>query len=426
MENQDRIIQKREIFNLLLSYFKNNTLDLSNENNINEIRQILTAILQLELEELGFTINPNISDGSPIQILITNDPNDTRHAYLEYPRKIDNKGNLIQIPPSITLNEFNLYHNLDNPNVDIRTFAVKQLIQTLLHELRHLEQHLTITYFVNSKDSLMYAKDYALQGVLGKPFVEDNYFSFFIENDADESAYYKYLEIMGEDDDIRNLQKIEAGKKILGQYCAKISNNNFEYDIELKEKDEVTTEILDDLICNKKIVDLIFLFPILQKEYNYDCTRKTPIQLVENMNYEINILMNNPNISGQLKQETLVNLQHMYFELIYKSIRRASSSEFNELILKSGDKNIIKLLNLIDTYFKNDMLKTQSILEQMDSALEVTRFNLPVQSRSQIKAGRALSYTDYQNKKNFIEATKNKIQTYDFPSAPSGNGPSDR
>lgn len=44
-----------------------------------------------------------------------------------------------------------------------------------------------------------------------------------------------------------------------------------------KEKDDVIIPIIDSIICERGLTDTLLMFPILQKEYNLDGSKKQPM-----------------------------------------------------------------------------------------------------------------------------------------------------
>ena len=93
------------------------------------------------------------------------------------------------------------------------------------------------------------------------------------------------------------------------------------------------------------------LFPILQKEYNLDGTKKSVVELVRNMKQEISDLTQ----SNSSNRETLIqDSKEMYYELIYRKLEKSSQKQLEEYTKKIGKTTFLQILQEIDQYFDKD------------------------------------------------------------------------
>ena len=291
MANLNNINKEEKYFiNRFLESFYNAPL---NSNTLTPVRDFIIYLADTEIQKL-YSVYP--SNENSILLNLINDSSDSRHGFLEY--KKDNNFNVNAI---ITFNENKIFENLSSLDREKRINSFKELCLTVFHEVRHLEQYLMIDN-ISSYSSNIFANEYAIQNVFGKPFIDKHYSFLFTENDANESACNTYLEIMGEDKDIENLKNLCSGKKILGKYSANLP------DLE---------EIMS---IDSRLTSLIDFYPVLQKEFDNNGIRKTTLTLIKNKNLEIIKLHSNPKLSTSEKEAQTKNLHELYFELLYKKL----------------------------------------------------------------------------------------------------------
>lgn len=370
MTKEEKIaIQKKEMTGCM-NYFKNNQLDFNDTKLLQKMQNSITRIFQVEIEELGYSYQPNRDDSQNtfgLEFI-----NDSKETFRGQCHNSDGKS-------SITYNIANLYSDLQSPDVDKRLLACKTLYKTVFHEIQHHRQYLMARTNVSSKDGLTYARDFALSRYLEKDWYSrdkktGNYDAYSIENNANEVGYRQYLETMGlSDKEITDLMNIEQGKFNIARYKANVNSwdgqSHYESD-GLQERDDVTVPILDDLICVRGRTEILKHYPILQKEYNLDGTKKSAIDLIKNMQKEIQDISQNQGFSNEDKAKLIRNGQEMYYELIYRQIEKSTPEQIAEIVKQIGKDESKELFGKISHYFQCEMEDRLGKSAEMASAQE--------------------------------------------------------
>ena len=370
MTKEEKIaIQKKEMTGCM-NYFKNNQLDFNDTKLLQKMQNSITRIFQVEIEELGYSYQPNRDDSQNtfgLEFI-----NDSKETFRGQCHNSDGKS-------SITYNIARLYSDLQSPDVDKRLLACKTLYKTVFHEIQHHRQYLMARTNVSSKEGLTYARDFALSGYLEKDWYSrdkktGNYDAYSIENNANEVGYRQYLETMGlSDKEITDLMNIEQGKFNIARYKANVNSwdgkSHYESD-GLQERDDVTVPILDDLICVRGRTEILKQYPILQKEYNLDGTKKSAIDLIKNMQKEIQDISQNQGFSNEDKAKLVRNGQEMYYELIYRQIKKSTPEQIAEIVKQIGKDESKELFGKISYYFQCEMEDRLGKSAKMASAQE--------------------------------------------------------
>lgn len=369
MTKEEKIAIQRDIINFIMRYFCNNRLDFNYTPLIEGMQKDITRIFQLEIEELGYSYQPDRDDSENTFILkFINDSKKTIRGQCSC-----KKGE-----PTIIYNIAHLYEDLQSPNKEERLLGCKELFKTVFHEIQHYRQYLMTQKNVSSKDAIRYARDFALMTYLEKDWYsfdrkKGNYGEYSIENNANAVGYKQYLEIMGYDEEINDLFEIKNGQFNISRYKANgvsTYDDQYTYNLGKKERDDITVSILDDLICNHGLTEILKTYPILQKEYNLDGTKKSASVLIKNMEKEIQEISNNKFLSKEDKRKLIKDAQEMYYELIYNQIEKSTQEEIAELASQIGKDKVKVLFGNIAYYFQCELENRLGISARMAAAKE--------------------------------------------------------
>lgn len=365
MTKKEKIAIQRQQMTEFMQYFEDNVLDFNDKEILKKLQDHITKVFQLEIQELGYIYDPSNEDSkNTFGLYFVNDDKDTRGGWQKAGRSWKD-GEIVQEKPTITYNIAHLYKDLESPDKEIRLKNCKNIFRVLFHEIQHNRQHLMTRQNVSSNESLRYARDFACkQGYLdSKWYSRDaktgNYDAYTTENNANEVGYKQYLETMGiAEDEFSYLRDIELGKFNIARYKADVSSwdGQEHYDSKgLQERDDVTIPILDSLICERGKTELLQIYPILQKEYNLNGTKKTAVELIKNMKQEIQAISQNSNITEKDKDKLIKDGQEMYYELIYRQIEKSTPEQISEIAMQIGKNESKEIFDRISHYFQCEM-----------------------------------------------------------------------
>lgn len=252
MTREEKINAQREEIKRVFDYFKGNQLDTSNQQVMSMIQDAITRVFQLEVEEMGYTFDPNGSNNT-FKLTIENSKDISQRGSNRNTRNIKD-GELVVSTPHIMYNLAALCNGLESNDEATRLTACKNMFKTVFHEIQHHRQELMTATTVSSKESMMYARDSALHKYLDRSFysrdgVIGNYTEFSTENNANEVGYRQLLETLGiRDEETSRLGDIESGRFNTNRYKAKVTSfdgkSYFDSD-GLQERSDVAVPILD-------------------------------------------------------------------------------------------------------------------------------------------------------------------------------------
>lgn len=205
---------------------------------------------------------------------------------------------------------------------------------------------------VSSRETIAYARDFVLKIMLKKVLIERNYRTLAVEANANEKSYNRYLEII-EEDSMSLERDIEIGRMSTGRYSGIINLKKEKK--ELYQRDDIAIEILDDIICKRNKIEMLKLYPILQKEYNMDGTKKSASELIQNMLSEIKSILGNKELSEEEQKLVIKDTKFMYYELIYRALEKITSEEIFKIEQQIGKDKSIKIFNNMQQYFQKEM-----------------------------------------------------------------------
>ena len=358
--------QKNEITKYI-KYFKENKLDLEDYEFIEELENSIAKIMKIQIDEIGMNLRfepENYEDKQKNDIYLgfikKEDDNNNSNLGSFYPNHKNMK-------PKITINLCNykdIYLNDDDPNK--RVWGCLRMFRTLFHELGHYKQYLMVKQCVSSKDALSYGRDFVLLPYR-RALYDRNYDSFAIETNANLEAFKEYDKIMGEDEFSMRSKYLYKGEFETGRYKYYKADKNGRKRSHKKMRDDVSRKIIDQILSNENKDYIFEISPILLKEYNYeDCSRKTPVQLIEEMEGEKALFERSDFIEEDEKQKLLTDSKEMYFELIYIALKDAKKEQLIEIIDKYGKKYFEELLDDLKQYFDNEMNRKIREAERME------------------------------------------------------------
>lgn len=396
---------KRNLIVDMLNTFKSKTF--YRDSDIDYITDNFRKMFELELNELDVNFKADKDNlDNPFNVTIYEDEkskNSLGEAYFGQERQDD--GFYRSRKPLIAINCHYLYDKLQDKNPSNRMMAIKRYYKTIFHEVRHYKQWLCTQSNVSSKDSIMYARDFALKDTLGRRFysrdeMTGNYDNYYIEKDANAIGYAKLFNILGDKDlnspenkTLLSEQKEEYIKKHIAEYRINMKYKNVIFKSNgFINRDDLSSQVMDNILKYPENLDLLIKYPILKKEYHLDGTKKNALELALNHKKElkgINELDNNI-ASAEEKNFLTKQANDMYYELLYPQLSKISPDNFKQFIEVYGVNNTQALLNNIREYYNKEYeTKVNSYLTHTREKMKNAKFF----EKKQLKA----SYLDKEN-----------------------------
>ena len=203
---------------------------------------------------------------------------------------------------------------------------------------------------------MLYAREDVLMRYLDESFYRDNYNSFAIENDANKVAIEQLRDALYiRDDSLPAYVDLEEGNFSLNQYMANTKSRDGQLTFNsngLKERQDVAIPIIDRLV--KEHIEILEQYPVLQREYNVDGTKRQAIDLIRDMTRETNYISQKEGLTDSDKNELIRNCKELYYELIYNDLQKDTSQQIQKITKQFGKDNCIELFNEMEKYFKKE------------------------------------------------------------------------
>lgn len=220
------------------------------------------------------------------------------------------------------------FEELASDKPELREHAAKRIIKTVYHEFAHFMQSKSFVTHLSNDRSLKSAKEFIyLEGRYGTSRVyQDNHDSFSIENEADLQAHMRFSYVL--DDSYDAKKKINCLSKY---YACDLLIRDGDKKL-IVSRDNIINNYVDYLITKKKMKFLLMKYPILQKEYTFECKRKTFVELALKYKSEIDNLVSDLKIEDDKRNSLISDTKEMYFGLFNRCIINASKEEINDVI----------------------------------------------------------------------------------------------
>ena len=400
MTKKEKMQKEYEIITEMFEYFKNNKYDSNNKEAKIKLRNWITEFIRLEAKDIGYEIELIIKD-------------ENKEIDIEEIVKTNNKGILF-----VFFNKYNGPHCFIgdiNPNTSIAIminedecdFALEELqdypmelcvviIHGILHELKHIRSYLMAKTGVSSYASLMYAKENFII-LKYKKFYKKNHDTMHIEEDADiESAKY-WVE----------MSKQEMHAQVPHGYHHKVGLTKV-------MREDFAINLFDELANMNQKKYFIKCFPILQKEYNLDGSKKTAIELVNNMKAEMQEIFDTNDLSDDEKDILIADCKEMYFEILYRQMEHATMEDINNIakVYNKDYKNalVLDMKSFFEQKSKKDEenMNLYSSLQEKDKIKEINLRKKYYQKRIDFLS----SLEQQENAKIFLSGLINKGKSF--------------
>lgn len=337
--------EERKIIKEIIEYaYDKNIEHDANYEEIEKIREWISKIVELEAEEMGYKTRVILGEINIEKLRRMEDKGELilrfsrNNIYDETGYFAVNTSKDFSTPrvPELYINENYHEYVLENhKETPIDPFI--SICDNAFHELRHMRQYLMAQTGVSSYISLIYAKEKFIIERYHKIY-KKNHDSMRIEEDAEIESSKNWKEVYEPD---RRLQKRYTSLYKIGITKRRIQRDDFAFNM------------FDKLMKKEGNRYILKVFPVLQKEYNEDGTKKSLNQLLENMKSEIEEILNMEGLSDSEKDILMKDCKGMYFEILYREMKKKSTLLDITCLAEAYDKeNNTLLFSEMKSYFQ--------------------------------------------------------------------------
>lgn len=405
IENK-RNIQAVEI-NKFIKYFTEHYFNDKNTKLINSMTKSLALIIQAEAKTVGLEFSLNSEDNNDLVLELKDDKKGFWAQRMTCDKIKGEDGRYKDEKPKISINTGRLYSNLNVISSEGRINTCRRLLQGIFHEFQHYRQYTKTQSTKSSKESLDIGREWAISdsGIIDSKLYSQNHDEFFIEMDADTSSFLEYKEVMneefsGDQGEVFNKKLKKVFSKCL--YASDGENAKF------YERRDITTKIIEEAITEQDKTDLLLMYPILQKEYNMDGTKKDTKQLITDMKLDLAEISGNDSLTDIDKNKAIIDSKEMYYELIYRQLQKSKKEHISELFNDFGEDEIKHLMSEMIVYFQDEKARK---IEAIKNENIVSETYLPFNSikrHNMIESGNGSTLS----KKEFFDSLdKDKLES---------------
>lgn len=393
--------EERKIIREIIEYAYDENIEHNAEHEeIEKIREWIIRIVKLEAKELGYETQIILGEINREKFKKREDKGE---LYLRFSRSnIDEEAGHFSVDisdefstpraPELYINEnYHEYLLENNRGKPIDPFI--GMIDTVFHELRHMRQYLMARTGVSSYMSLIYAKEDFIINKYHKIY-KNNHDSMKFEEDAMIDAIKNW----------KDVYDAERRKQNLYSSMHKIC-------ITKKQRDDFAFDMFDKLMKKKENRYILEIYPVLQKEYNEDGTKKSLNQVVENMKAETEEISNSNDLSDSEKDLLIKDCKEMYFEILYRGIKKnATFQEINDLADLYDKDDKTALFSEMKVFFEERFNNEKKDIEETGyNGLEEQEKELELREKYYKSRTQFLDLlVDQQQNENFLNSIINK------------------
>lgn len=370
-------------------HFIEQKLDINNPEEINYIKEKITNVARLEIEELGYKLEGEEQQGEKtFKIEWGENENSFELGYQSWENIKFNLNGIIEL--------------LKSEDEEERKEGCIHIFQTVFHEIQHQRQDMLARMRgVPTKSSMLYAKEAILHNVLEDSFYTANYHRFGIEDDAKSTGYGQYINLMDlKNADVEYLRDFYRLSFELAVYSKGETVDKFEKKFELKDS-KTREDVFEEIMAGSNVVGEMDLlaYPILQKEYkmngHWEIVRRDTVELIQNMKKEIEDITAIQYLDDKNKSAIIDEVKEAYYEMIYRSIKE-------EMSLNINDFKYLERTRLDNDTYKS-LLKAEYIRNGIPYGDYNAVINTPKEIKDEIEKNVIEKYSE-SNLKQLMEA----------------------
>lgn len=273
-------------------------------------------------------------------------------------------GSLIRTNPIMLINYNKYINNVKDKDKYTKREVFLKYVQSIHHELGHLEQHVAIEKCgkledVSSVDALKYAIESAKCDIEQEN--KKDYFREISEENARQKGLNAVLDIFK--------GKRECKDYINEMIKMKLEMTTNEYLLDLEEYDE-NGIVSDRTTRNSKVIDESYYghrktflkeYPILKKMYNMDGSRKNMYQLAMEFEAQKKKINNNIFLSFKKKYEKSSEMSDLYSEMFWNSLSQSDNDDIIFAKKMIGDEMFDSMLSMTRKYHNREYRKYKTL-----------------------------------------------------------------
>ena len=393
----NKIEKERKIIREIIEYAYDKNEHDANYEEIERIREWISRIVDLEVQEMGYKTRVILGEINTEKLVRQGD----KELFLRFPTGIEmNISKWVffsaKIPKDFSTNrEFEIcfhenYFKYILKNQSKGPLAPLMVIMNnVFHELRHMKQYIMAQTGVSSYISLIYAKEEFITFKC-KELYEKNHDSMRIEEDAQIESSKNWEEVFEQSG--RMPRRYTSFHKI-GITKRKIQRDDFAFNM------------FDKLMKKEDNRNILKVFPVLQKEYNEDGTKKSLNQLLENMKLEMEEILNENSLSNSEKAILMKDCKGMYFEILYREIKKnATILDINCLAENYDKDNNTLLFREMKLYFEERYKSEEKDIKETGFMMSSEEQEKEIELRERY----------YQSKIDFLDLLEKQQQNDNF------------
>ncbi len=368
---KDVLEKKKEITKDLFDNYVEKKTSIKDDDDIEkELLEYARKITKLEKKK--FNIKKNITIG------LIHDPK--VRGYSEYYSKPQFANQKFHFGPEIYFNLSNVVSQLKSDKIEDRTNAIVKYVQTIHHELTHVEQHVATEMYkvegISQADALQFGREFAAKDFMRDEYYRagNNYNKQFIERDARFKGFTDASGVLPKLENGSNLVTVTLARQLQTD-DAFVETEKLEFRNKEDDRDVITTDIVDKAVKSNPAYYLK-KYPILKGEYNSDGSRKELYALIKNSARNLYRIKNNPFIAPKLKKKAMERAKNYHSLVIAAELKSNSEEELKKAQQMLGPKRLKAAYSICSSYYKreSDRLKEKAVEEkQISMALGETQ-----------------------------------------------------
>lgn len=323
------------------------------------LKSYARKMANLEMKKYGFFRFLKIEE---LIVLKKTKQEETLNAGFEH--GIFRENSLLRTSSTMHINYNEFIDNMKNKDKDAKRGVFIKYVQSVHHELGHLEQQVAIEKGgkledISSVDALKYAIESAKCDYEKEN--KKDYYRQITEENARQKGLNAVLDIF------KGKKEYKDNIKEMIKNRLEITTNEYLLDLEEYDKNGVVS---DRTTRNTKVIDESYYgyrktflkeYPILKKMYNIDGSRKSMYQLAMDFETQKEKTNNNRFLSRKKKEEKYNDTSDLYSEMFWNSLSQSDNKEIIFTKKMIGNEMFESMLSMTKKYYIREHRKYKTL-----------------------------------------------------------------